>query len=81
MPAAVKRPAVEAERIKDLIDHAAQKFAATMALKGEPNRLFFPHGITSLSVEVTVRDLAGVKIAVSGPESAKPGIVNPAAGV
>jgi hypothetical protein len=80
MPAQVKPGSpVQTDRIEKLIDHAKQKFEETMAIKGEPNRLFFPHGITSLEVAVTIEKVAGVTIKVSGPDSAKPGVVSPAA--
>jgi len=84
MPVPAKRSAVDIApvdigRIENLINHATQKFQETMAIRAVENRLFFPHGITLLEVAVTIEKVAGVTIKVSGPESAKPAVVNPAA--
>ena len=86
MPVPAKRPAVDIETvdigsIENLINHAAQKFQETMAIAAVKDRLFFPHGITLFEVGVTIEKVAAVTIKVSGPDSAKPAAVTPAASV
>ena len=75
MPAKPKRASVESARIRELVEFAREQFEETVAMKAAPNRLFFPYGITSLSIALTLGDY-GVTITVTGPTAGPAGSVS-----
>jgi hypothetical protein len=72
MPAKTKRPSVESARIRELVVFAREQFGETIAMKAAPNRLFFPYGITSLSIDLRIGDY-GLTISVTGPNAGPAG--------
>ena len=72
MPAKPKRPSVQSARIRELVVFAREQFGETVAMEAAPKRLFFPYGITELSIDLKLGDY-GLTITVTGPNAGPAG--------